>query len=314
MAQRARPALEDGLPALRHLARRRRGGGALGVAPAREVLGGLGDHGDRHVRVLVAAELGALSAIDSGGVGLNHERAVVSGHEVTLSVQTGNPEAVDDVRGDQTQRDRTSDRNVELVGREEGPARLVVDVADLPPPLRAGHLDLHRIFGLGGQGATRQDAGDEQPEQRTGRGEGGGDDPARAPLLGCLVERAERTRGCVRGKRLAAQRGPWVVARARTATPHRECDRPQHEQRHGARHRYVEPEEAGDGVGERPGWRERIVGRREPERERGHGCTRSGRGDTTPLWTSITSGLCGLKMSPRLGATSSRTSPPRART
>ena len=57
----------------------------------------LGDDVERHVRVLQAAELGALAAKDARPVGLQPDRGRVAGNQIALAVEVRHPEAVDDV-------------------------------------------------------------------------------------------------------------------------------------------------------------------------------------------------------------------------
>ena len=77
----------------------------------------LGDDVEGHVRVLQAAELGALAAEDARAIGLQPDRGGVAGNQVALAVQVRRPEAVDDVARRDLEHDRPVDRNVDLVRR-----------------------------------------------------------------------------------------------------------------------------------------------------------------------------------------------------
>src|SRR5438477_551630 len=69
MAHRAAGGLEHLQPALRLRVGRRLRGLALRLGPGVELLGRLGDHEQAHQRVLQAAELGALAAVDACAIG-----------------------------------------------------------------------------------------------------------------------------------------------------------------------------------------------------------------------------------------------------
>src|SRR5207249_8491132 len=79
-----RAALHEGVVRLRRRP-------ALGVEPGLEGGRVVGDDVERHVRVLDAAELGALPAVDAGPVGLEPEGVLLAGDEVHLALQLGHP-------------------------------------------------------------------------------------------------------------------------------------------------------------------------------------------------------------------------------
>ena len=64
----------------------------------------LRDHVEGHVRVLQAAELGALAAEDAGAVGLEHHVVRLPRDHVDLPVQLRHPERVDHVVGPSARR------------------------------------------------------------------------------------------------------------------------------------------------------------------------------------------------------------------
>ena len=110
-------------------------------APGREVAGRVGDDHERHVRVLRAAELGALAAVDARAVGLQPGDVGLAGDDVGLAGQLRDPEGVDHVRAGQLDAHRPADRDVDLVGGGEGRRLVGVAVADAPPPLVRRHLE-----------------------------------------------------------------------------------------------------------------------------------------------------------------------------
>jgi hypothetical protein len=68
----------------------------------------------------------------------------MTGDEVPFPVQVGHPKTVDDILRSQLQHDRTTDRNVNFVGRDHVLARERIRVTNLPPPLVSGHLNCQR--------------------------------------------------------------------------------------------------------------------------------------------------------------------------
>src|SRR4051794_20596090 len=92
VAARALIGLEYRLAALRggsgRLSRRRRHVSKPGI----ERRARLGDHLEAHVRVLEAAELGALASVDGRLIGVEQAGVRLSRDQVDLAVQLGNPE------------------------------------------------------------------------------------------------------------------------------------------------------------------------------------------------------------------------------
>src|SRR5215204_785772 len=80
---------------------RGRGGGALMLEPVLESLCGLGDDDEAHVRVLQAAILSTLTAKSTGRVGLQPGGREAAGDQISLPVEVGHPEAVNDIAGTQ---------------------------------------------------------------------------------------------------------------------------------------------------------------------------------------------------------------------
>ena len=98
------------------------------------------------MRVLVAAKLGALAAVDTGLVHLHPECILVAGQKVVLAVNVGRPEAVDHVGRIGEHDYRLADGDMNFVGRYYRLVRLRVWIRDFPPPLVAGDLNRYRIF------------------------------------------------------------------------------------------------------------------------------------------------------------------------
>jgi hypothetical protein len=134
------PAGDDVVPAL-HFGRRRRRTAPLILQPALELLHRLGHHQERHVGVLMAAELGALAAIRPWRIGLNPGVGHEAWEQVAFALQARHPEAVDDITRGGPDHDRNADRNVQLVWRIDPLVRLLVVIAELPPPLMADDID-----------------------------------------------------------------------------------------------------------------------------------------------------------------------------
>jgi len=101
------------------------------------------DDDELHVGVGEAAELGTAAFVDAGFAG--HEPGLVNyrGHNVQLTGEVGNPEAVDDIIGEEVDIDSSVDGNVKLVGRFD----FIVGVAELPPPLVGPSRDVHPWHG-----------------------------------------------------------------------------------------------------------------------------------------------------------------------
>ena len=121
---------------------RRRSSGRRGHVrePAMERRRRLRDHPHRHVRVLEAAELSALAAIDARLVGDEQDSVRLARDHVDLPVQLRYPERMDDVVGLRDDLHPRAGRDVDLVRRH----RVGPRITHLPEPLVAGDLDAHR--------------------------------------------------------------------------------------------------------------------------------------------------------------------------
>ncbi|EDS99584.1 hypothetical protein BamIOP4010DRAFT_6900 [Burkholderia ambifaria IOP40-10] len=112
--------------------------------PRAKRVGRLGHDLERHVRVLRAAVLRTLSAVDAGPVGLQPLVVGLAGNRLRFAGQLRNPECMDHVRAVQFDRDGLAHRDVDLVGGDERGAARVVGIADGPPPVVRGHDDRQR--------------------------------------------------------------------------------------------------------------------------------------------------------------------------
>ena len=92
-----------------------------------------------HARVPGAAELGAQDVVPAQARRREPDRGVAPGHGVLLQAEGGNEPAVDHVARREHQPHRTSERDVERARRGRA-----VGVRELPHPLLAGYVDLHR--------------------------------------------------------------------------------------------------------------------------------------------------------------------------
>src|SRR4029079_5473553 len=104
-------------------------------APGVELRFGLGHHVERHVGVLLAAELRALAAERARAVCLHPDRGDVAGNQIAFALEIRCPEAVNDVTRLELEDDRPPDGNVDFVRGDEAVARDAVLVLDFPPPL-----------------------------------------------------------------------------------------------------------------------------------------------------------------------------------
>src|SRR3546814_968110 len=84
-----------------------------------------------------AAELGAAAPVLTGLVCFDRHAVRTPGDEVDLAGQLRHPEGVDDIGGGEHQLHRLTDRDVDLVGRDDPAGTRVAD----PPPVLA-RLDL----------------------------------------------------------------------------------------------------------------------------------------------------------------------------
>src|SRR4051812_38672053 len=88
------------------------GGGALRFQPVLELNAGLRYDEERHLCVLVTAELGALSTIDASRIGPEPGACFVTRNQILLSIEVRRPKAVNHVVGRHLDEDRASDGNV----------------------------------------------------------------------------------------------------------------------------------------------------------------------------------------------------------
>ena len=101
--------------------RGRRRGLQLALPPCDEIGLAFDVDDERHVRVLRAAEFGALAAIDADlASGAMRDVGVAAGDQVLLAGEVRHPEAVDDVVGLEHDARRHADRQVKLVRGAEG--------------------------------------------------------------------------------------------------------------------------------------------------------------------------------------------------
>jgi hypothetical protein len=105
---------------------------------------GLGNDVEGEVRVLEAAEFGALTAKHARLIGLHPDRRRVARNEIALSLKVRRLEAVNHVPRRELSDDRPADRNVQLVRRQHMPRRNAFFIFDFPPPLVAAHRNRDR--------------------------------------------------------------------------------------------------------------------------------------------------------------------------
>src|SRR4051794_2060232 len=96
--------------------------------------------------VLNPAKLRALAAIPARLVGLNPLVRNARRDQVALAVEIRDPEAMDDVVGRATNANGAAHGNVDLVGGDDDLAGIVVEVANVPPPLVADDFDNHAVL------------------------------------------------------------------------------------------------------------------------------------------------------------------------
>ncbi len=218
--------------------RRRRCG--LRLAPGIEVAARLGDDEQTHMRVLQAAELRALPAIDSGFLCQELDFIVLARDEIHFSEQVRRPEAMDHVIRGELDGHRFAGGNHDLVCGREGAVGSVL-VADLPPPLLADDFDRHRRFALRVEFALRDEA-----QCRQGDHDEAGEDDGRA----------DDEPGATLARRVDAQRiGTRRAAPNERGSQRRHGEHPDH----GA-----DSDEQPDDVGEMRGLRALRVKRRLP--------------------------------------------------
>src|SRR2546423_8595252 len=96
---------------------------------------------ERHLGVLVTAELGALSPIDSNRISAEPGSGFVSGYEIFLPIEVGRPKTVNDITRRHFDEHRSANGNVNLVRRLDDVLRIAdVGVFDFPPPLVSDHV------------------------------------------------------------------------------------------------------------------------------------------------------------------------------
>lgn len=101
---------------------------------------------ERHVRVLMPAELGALAAIRPLLVHLKPNCVTVARYQVALALYVGRPEAVDHITRASLQNDRYAGRNVNLIRRDDQHAGIRVWIPHFPPPLVPDDLNAHGVL------------------------------------------------------------------------------------------------------------------------------------------------------------------------
>src|SRR5579883_469501 len=114
--------------------------------------------------MLQAAEFGALAAEAARAVRLNPFGGDVRRNQVALAVESRHPETVDHILRRPANLDRPAHGDVDLIRGYGDALGIVVQVADVPPPLVAGDFDRQAAARAGesGDGFTGRDAGDEQ--------------------------------------------------------------------------------------------------------------------------------------------------------
>ena len=180
-------------------------GAQLRLSPSLEGLGRIGENGENHMRVLLAAILRALAAIDAGPVGLEPGDVCLAGDELNLSAEARDPERVDDVFALEGEAHRLSDWNVNLVRRHECLRGIVVEIGEFPPPLMAAHLDRQsRLTWRIGDSRPSSGSPDDQADKHDRRDA----DADRDPTLCVAFQRAEFRRRRRRGRAAKWQSGP----------------------------------------------------------------------------------------------------------
>ena len=111
------------------------------IHPGTELIRGLGDHPERHVGMLEAAEFSTLAAILAGTIRLKPFEGGSAGNQIALALQTRNPKTMNDIVGISTYRHGLTYGNVNFIGCLESTAGIITRVANFPPPLCTGHLN-----------------------------------------------------------------------------------------------------------------------------------------------------------------------------
>src|SRR5690349_18114155 len=105
--------------------------------------------------MLQTAILRALPAVDAGAIGAEPQHSAVSGDCIGLAVQGRHPETVNDVVGEELDRDGAANGNVQLVGCTDALLWFRMLVFNVPPPLIGGDLDDEPgVVALTGDGAA----------------------------------------------------------------------------------------------------------------------------------------------------------------
>src|SRR5206468_6824871 len=89
----------------------------------------------RHMCVLCAAELGALSPINADLLGRDRNVVLPAWDEVLLAAKAWHPETVDHVIRVEKDANRNADGQVKLVGGPKRLRRVCGIIGDVPPPL-----------------------------------------------------------------------------------------------------------------------------------------------------------------------------------
>jgi hypothetical protein len=108
------------------------------------------------MRVLLAAELGALAAIDPFALGDKADAVGLVVDLVDLAIEARRPEAVDDVVGRDFDADGFPNRDVDFVRRQKTLADVVCFIFDFPSPLAPGYFDVYGGLRLSKYRALRE--------------------------------------------------------------------------------------------------------------------------------------------------------------
>lgn len=121
----------------------------------------MGVNREFHVRVAGAAELGALTVIGTGLVGLQPQHIGAPRQHVQFAAEARHPERMDHIIAGQVQIHRLAGGNVQLIAQLDALLR----IADLPPPLVAGHLNAQHLLAFNWQRQHAMANGDTEYQQ-----------------------------------------------------------------------------------------------------------------------------------------------------
>src|SRR5436305_6803032 len=145
VTHRARPAQKNTLTGLCQRVGRLRCRPPLLVEPVLEIDTRLGHDVERHLRVLIAAELGALTPVNAGRVRSEPGNGLMSWNEILFSREIRRPEAVNDVCRSHLQQHRAANWNMDLVRRLLLEKKNRIVVIDFPPPLVPDDINPQRL-------------------------------------------------------------------------------------------------------------------------------------------------------------------------